>query len=106
MQAIAERVPAHVMGDGRNTVSELVEITNADPRRGVGHEKVLTRIKVDAAAAALVRDQGFEMDDVPPEGQMVKLALTGNMSTGGDLRRPAPSTPTPTTSRSPRRPPA
>ena len=50
MQAIAERVPAHVIGDGTHTVAELVEITNADPRRGVGHEKVLTRIKVDAAA--------------------------------------------------------
>ncbi|MFC8500892.1 cyanophycin synthetase [Pedococcus sp. NPDC057267] len=83
MQAIAERVPAHVIGDGSHTVSELVDITNADPRRGVGHEKVLTRIKVDDAAVALVRDQGWEMDQVPPEGQMVKLALTGNMSTGG-----------------------
>jgi cyanophycin synthetase len=83
MQAIAERVPAHVVGDGEHTIVELVDITNADPRRGVGHEKVLTRIKVDAAATALVKEQGFEMDDVPPEGQMVKLALTGNMSTGG-----------------------
>ena len=83
MQAIAERVPAHVVGDGTHTVSELVETTNADPRRGVGHEKVLTRIKVDSAAVELVREQGHEMDDVPPEGQMVKLALTGNMSTGG-----------------------
>ncbi|MDF2091947.1 cyanophycin synthetase [Knoellia sp. 3-2P3] len=83
MQAIAERVPAHVVGDGSHTVAELVEITNADPRRGVGHEKVLTRIKVDDAAVALVKDQGWSMDDVPPEGQMVKLALTGNMSTGG-----------------------
>jgi cyanophycin synthetase len=83
MQAIAERVPAHVIGDGTHTVSELVETTNADPRRGVGHEKVLTRIKVDDAAIALVRDQGFELDDVPPKDQMVKLALTGNMSTGG-----------------------
>jgi cyanophycin synthetase len=83
MQAIAERVPAHVVGDGTHTVTELVEITNADPRRGVGHEKVLTRIKVDDAAVALVRDQGYAMDDVPPQGQMVKLALTGNMSTGG-----------------------
>ncbi|WP_230209287.1 cyanophycin synthetase [Nostocoides sp. HKS02] len=83
MQAIAERVPAHVMGDGVHTVSELVELTNADPRRGVGHEKVLTRIKVDSGAIALVRDQGFAMDDVPPKDQMVKLALTGNMSTGG-----------------------
>jgi cyanophycin synthetase len=83
MQAIAERVPAHVVGDGRHTVAELVEITNADPRRGVGHEKVLTRIRVDDAALQLVRSQGFEMEAVPPAGEMVRLALTGNMSTGG-----------------------
>ncbi|MFQ6172497.1 cyanophycin synthetase [Oryzobacter sp. R7] len=83
MQAIAERVPAHVIGDGAHTVRELVDITNADPRRGVGHEKVLTKIKVDAAAEELVRDQGLALDDVPPAEQMVKLALTGNMSTGG-----------------------
>ncbi|MGZ4600473.1 MAG: cyanophycin synthetase family protein [Oryzihumus sp.] len=83
MQAIAERVPAHVLGDGEHTVAELVEITNSDPRRGVGHEKVLTKLKVDDAAVDLVRSQGFGMDDVPPAGEMVKLALTGNMSTGG-----------------------
>ena len=59
MQAIAERVPAHVVGDGTHTVAELVDITNADPRRGVGHEKVLTRIKVDDAAIELVRDAGL-----------------------------------------------
>jgi cyanophycin synthetase len=81
--AIAERVPAHVVGDGAATVAELVERTNADPRRGVGHEKVLTRIKVDAAAVALVAEQGFAMDAVPPAGTTVKLTLTGNMSTGG-----------------------
>ncbi|MFL6269709.1 MAG: cyanophycin synthetase family protein, partial [Actinomycetes bacterium] len=83
MVAIAERVPAHVVGDGVHSVAELVELTNADPRRGVGHEKVLTRIRVDDAAVELVRDQGFELADVPPEGTMVKLTLTGNMSTGG-----------------------
>ncbi|HSL98107.1 MAG TPA: cyanophycin synthetase [Candidatus Deferrimicrobiaceae bacterium] len=81
--AIAERVPASVVGDGRQTVAQLVEQTNADPRRGIGHEKVLTRIKVDDAAVVLVREQGFEMDAVPPAGTRVKLALTGNMSTGG-----------------------
>lgn len=83
MAAIAERVPAHVVGDGEHTVQELVDITNSDPRRGVGHEKVLTRIKVDDAAIELVREQGFGMDEVPPADKMVKLALTGNMSTGG-----------------------
>ncbi|YAL81873.1 cyanophycin synthetase [Dermacoccaceae bacterium W4C1] len=83
MAAIAERVPAHVIGDGEHTVAELVEMTNADPRRGVGHEKVLTRIVVDEAAIELVREQGFEMDQVPPVEVMVKLVMTGNMSTGG-----------------------
>jgi cyanophycin synthetase len=81
--AIAERVPASVMGDGRQTVRQLVDETNADPRRGIGHEKVLTRIKVDAAAEQLVKAQGYELDGVPPKGERVKLALTGNMSTGG-----------------------
>ncbi|WP_395725906.1 cyanophycin synthetase [Nakamurella sp.] len=83
MIAIAERVPAHVIGDGAKSVAALVEATNADPRRGVGHEKVLTRIEVNDAAIELVRAQGYEMTDVPPRGEMVKLALTGNMSTGG-----------------------
>jgi len=83
MVAVAQRVPAHVIGDGAHTVAELVEIANQDPRRGIGHEKVLTRIRVDDEAVALVAKQGYAMDDVPPEGAFVKLAATGNMSTGG-----------------------
>src|SRR6476646_223246 len=83
MAAIAERVPASVTGDGRATVGELVDLTNADPRRGVGHEKVLTRIKIDAAAEEVLAAQGHTLDSVPAEGEMVKLSLTGNMSTGG-----------------------
>ncbi len=83
MVAIAERVPAHVVGDGKHPVRELVELTNQDPRRGLGHEKVLTRIKIDDAAIELVKKQGYAMDDVPPKGERVLLAATGNMSTGG-----------------------
>ena len=60
-----------------------MDATNADPRRGIGHEKVLTKIRLDEAAEELLRDQGFGLDDVPAEGAFVKLALTGNMSTGG-----------------------
>ena len=61
-------MPASVTGDGEHTVRELVDIANSDPRRGIGHEKVLTRIKVDEAAEALVAAQGFGMDDVLPAG--------------------------------------
>ncbi len=83
LRAVAQRVPAHVEGDGSHALAELVEITNADPRRGIGHEKVLTRIKVDDEAIAYAREQGFEMSDVPPRGQRIYLKRTANMSTGG-----------------------
>ncbi len=83
LAAVAERVPASVTGDGTHTLRQLVEIANADPRRGIGHEKVLTRISFDEAAIELASRQGFAPDDVPPEGTWIKLALTGNMSTGG-----------------------
>lgn len=83
MVAVAERVPAHIVGDGVHTVAELVELTNADPRRGVGHEKVLTRIRFDQAAIDLVAAQGLGPQDVPDSGRLVKLTLTANMSTGG-----------------------
>jgi cyanophycin synthetase len=83
MVAIAQRVPAGVDADGVHTVRELVDIENSDPRRGIGHEKVLTRIKLDAAAQALLDKQGLTVDSVPPAGTRVQLALTGNMSTGG-----------------------
>ena len=57
--AVAERVPAHVIGDGTHTVAELVEITNQDPRRGIGHEKILTRITVDAQTIEVLAKQGL-----------------------------------------------
>jgi len=83
MVAVAQRIPAHVVGDGRHTVRELVDLTNQDPRRGIGHEKVLTKIRIDEAAEDLVRKQGYDPDRVPAKDAVVKLASTGNMSTGG-----------------------
>jgi cyanophycin synthetase len=83
LAAVAERVPASVTGDGEHSVRQLVEIANADTRRGIGHEKVLTRIRLDEAAEALVAEQGLGVDEIPPAGRWVKLALTGNLSTGG-----------------------
>ena len=83
LRAVAQRVPAHVVGDGEHTVAQLVDETNADPRRGIGHEKVLTRIVADDESVTYAREQGFEMSDVPPRGVRVFLKRTGNMSTGG-----------------------
>ncbi|MGZ4154455.1 MAG: cyanophycin synthetase [Actinomycetota bacterium] len=83
MAAIAERVAAHVIGDGAHTVRELVGIENDDPRRGIGHEKILTRMRIDDETERLLREQGLALDDVTEEGRQVFIAATGNMSTGG-----------------------
>ncbi|MCC6348709.1 MAG: cyanophycin synthetase [Candidatus Eisenbacteria bacterium] len=81
--AVAERVPGRVVGDGVHTVAQLVEITNQDPRRGIGHEKVLTRLELDAQAERCLADRGYTRDTVPPRDEAVPLRLTGNLSTGG-----------------------
>ncbi len=81
--AVAKRVPGHVVGDGKSTIAELVEITNADPRRGIGHEKVLTRIEIDHQAERLLEQSGYTVDSVVEDGEVVYLRSTGNLSTGG-----------------------
>ncbi len=81
--AVAERVPAHVVGDGEHSINQLIDITNQDPRRGVGHEKILTRISVDTQTLETLERQGLTLENVPASGQVVPLKQTGNMSTGG-----------------------
>lgn len=81
--AVAERVPAHVIGDGKRTIQQLIDATNADPRRGVGHEKILTRITIDDQTMEVLHRGGLTLDGIPEPGQFVQLKLTGNMSTGG-----------------------
>lgn len=81
--AVAKRVPGHVVGDGERTVEQLVEIVNSDPRRGIGHEKVLTRIELDHQALRLLEQAGLTPTSVLPAGQVFYLRSTGNLSTGG-----------------------
>ncbi|MDH3304268.1 MAG: cyanophycin synthetase [Gammaproteobacteria bacterium] len=81
--AAAKRVPGHVVGDGETTIERLVEIVNEDPRRGVGHEKVLTRLEFDHQAERLLAKLGYSKETVPAKGEIVYLRSTANLSTGG-----------------------
>ncbi len=81
--AVAKRVPGHVVGDGQHTIAELVDLTNLDPRRGLGHEKSLTRLEFDAQAERLLVEAGLTRDHVLTDGQIFYLRTTGNLSTGG-----------------------
>jgi cyanophycin synthetase len=81
--AVAERVPAHVVGDGRRTITALIDAVNADPRRGDGHQNVLTRIVVDEALRGLLAQRGLDLTSVPGAGERVQLRGTANLSSGG-----------------------
>ncbi len=81
--AVSQRVPGHVIGDGKRTIRALVDQVNSDPRRGVGHEKVLTKIEIDDQAERLLKLAGFTLDKVLAEGEVFALRATGNLSTGG-----------------------
>jgi cyanophycin synthetase len=81
--AASKRVPGHVVGDGERTIAQLVELVNSDPRRGIGHEMVLTRLEIDAQAQRLMADAGYTEQTVLPAGQIFYLRSTGNLSTGG-----------------------
>ena len=83
LKAVAKREPAHVIGDGNSSIKELVEKVNKDPRRGEGHEKVLTKISLEKEELMTLSEQGYTVEDIPNKGEKVLLRTGGNLSTGG-----------------------
>jgi cyanophycin synthetase len=83
MIAVAERIPAQVWGDGVSTIRQLVAEVNEDPRRGNGHENVMTRIKIDGIVEEYLGRSGMTPDSIPEAEQVVPLRATANLSTGG-----------------------
>jgi len=79
----ALRTPASVTGDGKHTIQQLIDITNQDPRRGYGHEKVLTQITVDQFTQKILDEKGYTLDTIPAKGEFVLVKPTANLSTGG-----------------------
>jgi cyanophycin synthetase len=81
--AVAERVPAHVVGDGRRGIGQLIAAANRDPRRGKGHDRTLTRLPEDAQTERFLAARGLSLSSVPAPGEPVYLRATANLSTGG-----------------------
>ncbi|MET3666521.1 cyanophycin synthetase [Caulobacter sp. 1776] len=81
--AVAERAPAQVTGDGQSTVAQLIEVVNRDPRRGAGHEQVMTRIVIDDQVREMLARAQLSLESIPAPGAVVTLRATANLSTGG-----------------------
>ncbi len=83
MVATAHRVPAHVIGNGKNTIQELIDKENENPLRGYGHENVLTEITIDHQTVRLIENEGYTLDSILPKDELLTLKTTANLSTGG-----------------------
>ena len=81
--AAAKRTPAAVTGDGTHTIQQLIDEVNKDPRRGVGHEKVLTAITADKHTMVILKARDLTLKSVLPAGETLFLKSTANISTGG-----------------------
>ncbi|MFT4062987.1 MAG: cyanophycin synthetase [Edaphocola sp.] len=81
--AAALRTPAAVTGNGTSTIQQLIDKVNSDPRRGFGHEKVLTNISVDTQTENILKAKELTLDSVLPQGETLWLKPTANLSTGG-----------------------
>ncbi len=81
--AAAKREPAHVKGNGKNSIQQLIDETNKDPKRGYGHENVLTQIDVDRDTEDLLEKLNYTLETVPAKDEIVYLKSTANLSTGG-----------------------
>ncbi|MFT5512802.1 MAG: cyanophycin synthetase [Bacteroidia bacterium] len=81
--AAAKRTPAHVIGNGKSTIQELIDEVNKDSRRGYGHEKVLTSIKANELTITLIKSKGYDLNTVITDGEQLMLKDTANLSTGG-----------------------
>ena len=79
----AKRTPAMVTGDGIHSVQQLVDIVNSDERRGYGHEKVLTSIKIDDTTMSMLEEKSLTLASVLKKGEELHLKRTANLSTGG-----------------------
>ena len=82
--AVAERVPAHVVGDGSRSIRALAEEVNRDPRRDLLNPTAsLVPLPLDEMTERFLARRGYTLETVPPAGETVWLRGTANISTGG-----------------------
>jgi len=84
--AAAVRTPAHIVGDGKLNIQELVDEVNKDPRRGYGHEKELTQITINDLTKSIIKAKGYTLDTVIEKDERLILKDTANLSTGGTAK--------------------
>lgn len=84
--AATYREPAFVVGNGKNTIKQLIEEINRDPQRGYGHENILTKITIDYMTERLLEDEGLTLQSIPERGRKIYVKSTANISSGATAK--------------------
>ncbi|ACA56204.1 cyanophycin synthetase [Clostridium botulinum] len=81
--AVAQRIPPYIIGNGKSTIYELIKELNRDERRGDGHEKPLTKVKIDKDLKNNIYKEGYTLGYILPNEYKLELRHNANLSTGG-----------------------
>lgn len=81
---ILHRVPANVLGNGINTIEELVNEKNKSSLRGKGYKTPLEKINLDENAKLFLKQSNKDINYIPKKEELVYLRENSNISTGGD----------------------
>jgi cyanophycin synthetase len=83
LAAAAKRTPAHVVGDGNSSIEQLIDEVNRDPKRGDGHENVLTKIQVGPVSKFILSQKNYSLITVLKSNEILYLDYAANLSKGG-----------------------
>lgn len=86
LEAVAKRTPAMIIGNDHSTIQELIDKVNSDSKRGDEHEKILTKIKIDAQTLSILERKDLTLGSVLPDDKVLFLKDTANLSSGGTAR--------------------
>lgn len=76
------RVPAHVVGNGKDTIQSLIEKKNSHRKSSVYFNQFL--YTENGQMKEYIREQGFHIDSVPSRNQVVFLSYLGNLQAGAE----------------------
>ena len=83
-EAVLLRAPANVVGDGRHSIRELVEMKNANPLRGDAKKTPLKKIELGEIEHLQLAEQGLNFESILENNEVAYLRENSNISTGGD----------------------
>lgn len=77
-----KRIPANVIGNGKQTIEELLKQKNKNRNKNPALNKL--PIKVDEELQTTLKEKGYTLDSVSKKGERVFLKTKNNVSSGGD----------------------